>query len=220
METRRVRPGCAVYVPKGTLHAHKNVSDGLARMLVNHTPGRATSSSSKWPADPGTRLGNASGRGGASVERAVSYRRLSGRGRIWRRSVNTAGSLGRSSWAEPFNMVSHHRKGEPDVSSDPGQRMVHRGWLRGGLLLVAATTLRSGLWALPFPRSFYEDFPFSDRGWISTLGPLQRASGPRLRGLELNPGGAAGGDRLSRTEALAGLPRCLARLRGAALRLP
>lgn len=57
------------------------------------------------------------------------------------------------------------------MSSDPGQRMVHRGRLRGGLLLVAATTLGSGLWALPFPRSFYEDFPFPGRGWISTLGP-------------------------------------------------
>ena len=56
------------------------------------------------------------------------------------------------------------------MSSDPGQRMVHRGWLRSGLLLVAATTLGSGLWALPFPRSFYDDFPFSGWGWISTLG--------------------------------------------------
>jgi hypothetical protein len=45
------------------------------------------------------------------------------------------------------------------VSSDHAQRMVHRGWIRSGLLLVAATTLGGGLWALPFPRSFYDDFP-------------------------------------------------------------
>ena len=57
------------------------------------------------------------------------------------------------------------------MSSDPGQRMVHRGWLRSGLLLVAATALGSGLWALPFPRSFYHDFPVPGWGWISTLGP-------------------------------------------------
>ncbi len=56
------------------------------------------------------------------------------------------------------------------MSSDPSQRMVHRGWLRGGLLLVAATTLESVLWALPFPCSFYEGFPFSGRGWNSILG--------------------------------------------------
>ena len=28
-----------------------------------------------------------------------------------------------------------------------------------------------GLWALPFPRSFYDGFPFPGWGWISTLGP-------------------------------------------------
>ena len=57
------------------------------------------------------------------------------------------------------------------MSSDPGQRMVHRGWLRSGLLLVAATTLGASLWALPFPRSFYDDFPVPGWSWISTLGP-------------------------------------------------
>jgi hypothetical protein len=44
-------------------------------------------------------------------------------------------------------------------------------WLQGGLLLIAATTLGAGLWALPFPRSFYGDFPFPGWDWISTLGP-------------------------------------------------
>ncbi len=55
------------------------------------------------------------------------------------------------------------RKGEAGVSSKTGQKMVRRGWLRSGLLLVAATTLGGGLWALPFPRSFYGNFPFP--GW-------------------------------------------------------
>ncbi len=57
------------------------------------------------------------------------------------------------------------------MSGEPGQKMMRGGWLRGGLLLVAATTLGAGLWALPFPRSFYGDFPFPGWGWISTLGP-------------------------------------------------
>lgn len=57
------------------------------------------------------------------------------------------------------------------MSTYPLQKMMHRGWLRGGLLLVAVTTLSGSLWALPFPRSFYEGFPFPGWGWISTLGP-------------------------------------------------
>jgi hypothetical protein len=57
------------------------------------------------------------------------------------------------------------------MSIEPGQKMMRGGWLRSGLLLVAATTLGAGLWALPFPRSFYGDFPFPDWEWIFTLGP-------------------------------------------------
>ena len=57
------------------------------------------------------------------------------------------------------------------MSSEPGQRTMRGGWLRSGLLLVATTTLGAGLWALPFPRSFYGDFPFPGWDWISTLGP-------------------------------------------------
>lgn len=57
------------------------------------------------------------------------------------------------------------------MSGEPGQKMVRRGWLRSGLLLVAATTLGGGLWALPFPHSFYGDSPFPGWDWISTLGP-------------------------------------------------
>ena len=48
---------------------------------------------------------------------------------------------------------------------------VRRAWTRAGLLLLAATTLNGSLWALPFPRSFYEDFPLPGRDWVSTLGP-------------------------------------------------
>ncbi len=47
----------------------------------------------------------------------------------------------------------------------------HQAWLRIGLLFLAATTLNGSLWALPFPRSFYEDFPLPGRYWVSTLGP-------------------------------------------------
>jgi hypothetical protein len=44
-------------------------------------------------------------------------------------------------------------------------------WLRGGLLILAAASLAVGLWALPAPRSFYDDFPLPGRDWVSTLGP-------------------------------------------------
>jgi hypothetical protein len=32
------RDRLALYIPKGTLHAHRNVGEGLGRMLVPHTP--------------------------------------------------------------------------------------------------------------------------------------------------------------------------------------
>jgi mannose-6-phosphate isomerase-like protein (cupin superfamily) len=38
-ETLRVGVGSLLYVPKGTLHAHKNVSEGVGRMLMSQTPG-------------------------------------------------------------------------------------------------------------------------------------------------------------------------------------
>jgi quercetin dioxygenase-like cupin family protein len=37
----RAGPGSLVFVPRGSLHAYKNVGDVPARMLVGHTPGRA-----------------------------------------------------------------------------------------------------------------------------------------------------------------------------------
>jgi hypothetical protein len=47
----------------------------------------------------------------------------------------------------------------------------HRGLVRGGLLVLAATPLVGGLWALLFPRAFYDDFPLPGADWVSTLGP-------------------------------------------------
>jgi hypothetical protein len=47
---------------------------------------------------------------------------------------------------------------------------VRRAWIRAGLLFLAATTLNGSLWALPFPRSFYDYFPLPGRDWVSTLG--------------------------------------------------
>ena len=46
------------------------------------------------------------------------------------------------------------------------------GWeVRSGLLLLAASVLPVGLWALVSPQSFYEDFPAAGRHWVSALGP-------------------------------------------------
>ncbi len=38
-ETVRVGAGSLLYVPKGTLHAHRGVGEGVGRMLVTQTPG-------------------------------------------------------------------------------------------------------------------------------------------------------------------------------------
>ena len=45
------------------------------------------------------------------------------------------------------------------------------GWIRLPLLVLAASTLGGSLWALPFLRSFYDDFPAPGWAWVSTLGP-------------------------------------------------
>jgi hypothetical protein len=50
-------------------------------------------------------------------------------------------------------------------------RTASAGWLRSGLLFLAATPLIGGLWALLFPRGFYDDFPLPGSDWVSTLGP-------------------------------------------------
>jgi hypothetical protein len=57
------------------------------------------------------------------------------------------------------------------MNAKRNERPRHQAWLRIGLLFLAATTLNGSLWALPFPRSFYEDFPLPGRDWVSTLGP-------------------------------------------------
>ena len=49
------------------------------------------------------------------------------------------------------------------MDANQNERLRHQIWLRIGLLFLAATTLNGSLWALPFPRSFYEDFPLSGR---------------------------------------------------------
>ncbi len=38
-ETVQVGTGSLLYIPKGTLHAHKNVGEGVGKMLVTQTPG-------------------------------------------------------------------------------------------------------------------------------------------------------------------------------------
>ena len=38
-ETLRVGAGSLLYVPKGTLHAHRAIGEGVGRMLVTQTPG-------------------------------------------------------------------------------------------------------------------------------------------------------------------------------------
>ena len=38
-ETLRAGVGSLIYIPKGTLHAHKNVGEGVGRLLVTQTPG-------------------------------------------------------------------------------------------------------------------------------------------------------------------------------------
>ena len=48
---------------------------------------------------------------------------------------------------------------------------MNKSRLRIGLLILASASLVVGLWALPFPHSFYDDFPLPGRDWVSTLGP-------------------------------------------------
>ena len=57
------------------------------------------------------------------------------------------------------------------MDAKQNERLRHQAWLRIGLLFLAATTLNGSLWALPFPRSFYDYFPLPGRDWVSTLGP-------------------------------------------------
>ena len=47
-ESLRVGAGSLLYVPKGTLHTHKNVGEDVGRMLSSQTPGRS------WRSRPST----------------------------------------------------------------------------------------------------------------------------------------------------------------------
>jgi hypothetical protein len=53
-----------------------------------------------------------------------------------------------------------------------GERPARRTWIRIGQLFIAASPLVGGLWALLFPRAFYDGFPLPGRYWVSTLGPF------------------------------------------------
>src|SRR3712207_2419813 len=57
------------------------------------------------------------------------------------------------------------------MSNKRDRRLSRLGWLRVGLLFLAASGLGVGLWPLPFPRAFYEAFPLPGRDWVSALGP-------------------------------------------------
>lgn len=57
------------------------------------------------------------------------------------------------------------------MDTEQGRHAPRRRWLRAGLLILAATMLGTGFWALLFPRAFYDDFPLSGWGWVATLGP-------------------------------------------------
>ena len=48
---------------------------------------------------------------------------------------------------------------------------MRRQWLRAGLVVLAATSVLVGLWALLAPQSFYDDFPGGGRAWVSAQPP-------------------------------------------------
>ena len=54
-ETLSVEEGSLLYMPNGTLHAHKNVGKGVGRMLMIQTPGGLYElffeKAGRWPAD-------------------------------------------------------------------------------------------------------------------------------------------------------------------------
>lgn len=56
--------------------------------------------------------------------------------------------------------------------SNQGDAVAARpGVFRVGLLVLAASQVLTGAWALIAPRSFYDDFPGAGRSWVSVLGP-------------------------------------------------
>jgi hypothetical protein len=77
----------------------------------------------------------------------------------------------------------------------------YRRDIRGGLLSLGLPLIAIGAWALLAPHSFYDNFPISDRHWVSGLGPydehLVRDFGSLLLALGLLQAWAA--VQLSRT---------------------
>ncbi len=57
------------------------------------------------------------------------------------------------------------------MNAEHDRRPARGNGLRIGLVLLAATALRGGFWALFLPRLSYGDFPFPGRDWVSALGP-------------------------------------------------
>ena len=58
--TLTTRPGALIYVPKGTLHTHKNLGEDVSRMLVTQTPGGLCERFFEQAGLPGTGLAYAS----------------------------------------------------------------------------------------------------------------------------------------------------------------
>jgi mannose-6-phosphate isomerase-like protein (cupin superfamily) len=58
--TLTASPGALIYVPKGTLHTHKNLGEDVSRMLVTQTPGGLYEGFLEEAGRPGTDLAYAS----------------------------------------------------------------------------------------------------------------------------------------------------------------
>jgi mannose-6-phosphate isomerase-like protein (cupin superfamily) len=58
--TLTTRPGALIYVPKGTLHTHKNLGEDVSRMLVTQTPGGLSEKFFEEKGLPGTGLSSVS----------------------------------------------------------------------------------------------------------------------------------------------------------------
>jgi hypothetical protein len=52
--------GALIYIPKGTLHTHKNLGEGVSRMLVTQTPGGLYEGFVEEAGRPGTDLSSPS----------------------------------------------------------------------------------------------------------------------------------------------------------------
>ncbi len=50
--------------------------------------------------------------------------------------------------------------------------MTRRALLRAGLLALSVIQVVIGIWALLFPRSFYDDFPAPGHSWVALLPPF------------------------------------------------